>query len=110
MSLRTKLGLGSAPEAAFPPPGATHVLYFTPPSCGADAAWYLVSAADWCSGLMPRDWTFLGEMQPDFDLAAQPCESFAAETLGFPVTLTEFAYPGASRWKTEQAFWITPEA
>lgn len=110
MSLRSMLGLGSPLEATFPPPGATHVLYFEPAGCPDYAAWYLVSVADWCSGLMPRDWTFLGEMRPDFDLAVQPCESFAAETLGFPVTLTEFAYSGASRWKTEQAYWITPAA
>lgn len=110
MSLRSMLGLGGGLEAAFPPEGATHVLYFAPPSCGADAAWCLVSVADWCSGLMPRDWTSLGEMQPDFDAADQPCAAFAAETLGFPVTLAEFGYCGASRWKTEQAFWITPAA
>jgi hypothetical protein len=108
MSLRSVLGLGSALEAAFPPPGATHVLYFAPPGCPDYAAWYLVSAADWCSGLMPRDWTFLGELRADCDLADQFCASFAAETLGFPVTLAEFAYSGASRWKTVPAYWLTP--
>ena len=108
MSLRSKLGLGSALEATCPPPGATHVLYFVPPGCPDYAAWYLVPVADWCSGLMPRDWTFLGEMRADCDLAVQPCASFAAETLGFPVILTGFEYSGASRWKTEQGYWLTP--
>ena len=88
MSLRSKLGLGSALEATCPPPGATHVLYFVPPGHPDYAAWYLVPVADWCSGLMPRDWTFLGEMRADCDLAVQPCASFAAETLGFPVILS----------------------
>ena len=110
MSLRSMLGLDRDYELPAPPPNATHVLYFAPPSCGADAAWYLVPAADWCSGRPPLEWTFLGEMRPDFDSADQSCASFAAETLGFPVTLTEFGYPGVSRWKTEQAFWVTPEA
>lgn len=110
MSLRSKLGLGSGLEGTFPPEGATHVLYFVPPGCPDYAAWYLVPVTDWCGGLMPRDWTFLGTLRPDCDLADPGCESFAAETLGFPVTLTEFGYCGASRWKTEQAFWITPEA
>jgi hypothetical protein len=109
MSLRSRLGLGDVASSPPPPPDATHVLYFAPPACGGDAAWYLVSVEDWC-GLMPRDWTFLGEFQPDYDLADQPCESFTAETLGFPVTLAEFGYRGVSRWKTEQAFWVTPAA
>lgn len=110
MSLRSMLGLDAGLEEMFPPPGATHVLYFEPPGCPDYAAWYLVSVADWCSDLIPRDWTFLGELRADCDLSVQPCESFAAETLGYPVTLTEFPHPVASRWKTEPAYWITPEA
>lgn len=109
MSLRSMLGLGGGLEETFPPEGATHVLYFAPAGCG-DAAWLLVSVADWCGGQPPLQWTFLGEMLPDFDSAGQPCAEFAAETLGYPVTLAEFGYCGASRWKAEQAFWITPAA
>ena len=115
MSLRAMLG-HSGEVSAEPYPGATHVLYFEPAGCPDYAAWYLVRVADWCGGTLPRDWTFLGEIKADRNLAEDYCAGFAAETLGFPVALARFEVDhGARRWlglgvQLEPAYWLIPAA
>jgi hypothetical protein len=94
------------------PQAATHVLYFTPPGCPDYASWYLVPAADWCGDLPPRDWDFLGEIRAERDLSEEYCARFAAEVLGFPVTLTGFQQQIRPHrfglWSFEPAYYVTP--
>jgi hypothetical protein len=111
MSLRSMFSPRDHEASAEPHPGATHVLYFTPPGCPDYAAWYLVPVTDWCGGTLPRDWTFLGEVKAGRDLTEEYCAGFAAEVLGYPVTLDRFdVNHGTGRWsglQLEPAYWLT---
>jgi hypothetical protein len=79
-----------SPECGAPPPGTTHVLYFTPPGCPPYPAWYLVPVTDFLGGCPPRGWTFLGGFEAEQDLGEKGAASFATTTLGFPVTPSPF--------------------